>query len=658
MVSIHSIKYCQKKIKQMKQIKYSSRKIRNVMAQKYSVMRLMGMAILFSLFHFSVNAQQQATTINFNIKDQNTGFAITNAAIIATTPTGKTIELKASTNGKKSYTIVKGRYDFYFSAKGYKPLQTYFKTETSETIEAEINLDPITDDPVSKYFTENTEKVTKFAIIQGYVSDKELGKPIANVSVKAGNYEVKTNNEGFFKLSIPAHTVAQDETPEKINIIFSKYGYKTYIKQGFYLLPETYSLKVSLTSFIHSKISNHEKTPEIIEVQKHGMFDRTEAEEESRYQDTSNETLISENKISEKVRVPSSIKVGINCSCTSCSSVKVMSLEAYVQSGLDDEWIPSWRSNSLKSGAVAYRSYGAWYVLHPVKSSYDIASTTCNQVWSSDISDGAKNAAIATSGQVLLKGGAIFRSEYSSENNNAGCGDGFSGTGSGWPCISDIRCKGTSKFGHGRGLCQYGSQRWSSDKDYLWILDHYYTPGGVSVSGGCQISLNLDGVIESGSYESSDRISASGTIASGRSVAFDTRNSITLTNGFVAAAGSSFSAKIGGGCSTLRILDQITTDNLADNDLSMTNKIVNLYPNPASDNITIEYNALEKSAVVIELIDFSGRTVSNLSHNNQIEDKNEQKFSINTSALPSGMYFVKIKINGLTTDTKTIIINK
>jgi hypothetical protein len=84
---------------------------------------------------------------------------------------------------------------------------------------------------------------------------------------------------------------------------------------------------------------------------------------------------------------------------------------------------------------------------------------------------------------LLLKSGAIFRAEYSAENNNAGCGDGYSGTGTsgGWPCISDARCKGYAKNGHGRGMCQWGSSRWASDKTYTWILNHYYNPGNVYI---------------------------------------------------------------------------------------------------------------------------------------------------------------------------------
>ena len=66
--------------------------------------------------------------------------------------------------------------------------------------------------------------------------------------------------------------------------------------------------------------------------------------------------------------------------------------------------------------------------------------------------------------------------EYSAENGHP------TATG-----ISDSVCAGKTRFGHGRGTCQWGSQRWASQqaKNHVWILQHYY-PGStvVKVGGG------------------------------------------------------------------------------------------------------------------------------------------------------------------------------
>ncbi|WP_315822766.1 SpoIID/LytB domain-containing protein [Paraflavitalea speifideaquila] len=178
------------------------------------------------------------------------------------------------------------------------------------------------------------------------------------------------------------------------------------------------------------------------------------------------------------------IRVATSCACTTpCSSLslQVMSLEAYVQTGLDDEWVSSWNAPSLQAGAVAYRSRGAWYVQHPVANNYDLSAAACHQTWQSDRAASVKSAAIATAGTVLVKNGAIIKADYAAENNNAGCGDGFSGNSTTWPCIADARCAGRANNGNGKGMCQWGSSFWGTDQTYTWILNHYYGPDTVTI---------------------------------------------------------------------------------------------------------------------------------------------------------------------------------
>lgn len=168
-----------------------------------------------------------------------------------------------------------------------------------------------------------------------------------------------------------------------------------------------------------------------------------------------------------------------------------MSLETYTGTGLNDEWIPSWNTESLKAGAVAYRSYGAYYIANPYNGTYDLANTTCKQVWQPSSATSCVAAATATSAQVLTNGvgGPIARSEYAAETNGFGCGDGFTGCTTcgtpSWPCISDAVCAGTTSAGHWRGMCQWGSQRWAqAGQVYTWILNHYYNPAGIFICAG------------------------------------------------------------------------------------------------------------------------------------------------------------------------------
>jgi hypothetical protein len=200
--------------------------------------------------------------------------------------------------------------------------------------------------------------------------------------------------------------------------------------------------------------------------------------------------------------VPSTIRVGFAdagfttpCCVGSCSAVSVMSLETYVRRGLNDEWIASWTADSLRAGAIAYRSYGAWHVANPRTGTYDICSSACCQVNDPDTSASSNAAVDATAGILLTDGSSAFRAEYSAENNawddpgdglpcsnaDLSCGDGFVGSpAAGWPCLADAVATGHGCFGHGRGMSQWGSQRWALNQGqrWPWIVDHYYNANG------------------------------------------------------------------------------------------------------------------------------------------------------------------------------------
>lgn len=434
-----------------------------------------------------------ATTITFVVKNQTTGTAIANAAVSVKRPNGTTSSLQTDASGKLVFGADSGRYNFTFTKSGYDKLETFFVGGEETAIAADVNLDPTAPTLTA---TESAAATLRAAgnkmILTGYVRDADANTPLAGVKVSAGTYSGVTDKNGFFSFAYggTVAAIAQGKVPGKIAIRAAKDGYAAHTIQDFYLIPETYTLKIALRS--SSSPNARTLQTEELEHSRHGMLDRTAADEQQRTADAKAAALAAPQAVAPTampitlpaaaaIAVPSSIRVGTSCSCTTCSAVQVMSLESYVASGVDDEWYASWGAASLQAGAVAYRSYGAYYVGHPVKTNFDIASSTCNQAWEADQATSVKNAAIATAGIVLTKSGAIFRAEYSAENNNSGCGDGFSGTVSTWPCISDSRCAGKTTNGHGRGMCQWGSSYWASDKTYQWILDHYYTPGGVIV---------------------------------------------------------------------------------------------------------------------------------------------------------------------------------
>ena len=158
----------------------------------------------------------------------------------------------------------------------------------------------------------------------------------------------------------------------------------------------------------------------------------------------------------------------------SCSGkVQTLPLDDYVKGVLPHEWITSWEPESLKAGAIAIRTYASSWVAQGGKyPCADLCDTTASQVYGDETNPKTNQAVDATRGQVLVKDGQLVFAEYSAENSSP--------TKFG---VDDPPCAGKALFGHGRGMCQWGTQRWALlGKDFAWMALHYYP--GATLQGG------------------------------------------------------------------------------------------------------------------------------------------------------------------------------
>lgn len=76
------------------------------------------------------------------------------------------------------------------------------------------------------------------------------------------------------------------------------------------------------------------------------------------------------------------------------------------------------------------------------------------------------------------------------------------------------------------------------------------------------------------------------------------------------------------------------------NETLRNNNHFNLYPNPTSNNITIEVKLSESQALAFRVLSTDGRTVMELP--NTLYSKGVSKVELNTSKLPSGTYFYQV----------------
>lgn len=163
---------------------------------------------------------------------------------------------------------------------------------------------------------------------------------------------------------------------------------------------------------------------------------------------------------------------GASASCE--GRIDVIDFEEYVKGVLPHEWIASWHDESLRAGALAIRTYAWQWVRAGGK--YDCADlddTARSQVYADDRVDRASQAVDDTRGMAITRGGELVSGEYSAENGDP--------TAFG---VEEPLCTGREVFGHGRGMCQWGSQRWALDgRDHLWIATHYYPDSTVEGGG-------------------------------------------------------------------------------------------------------------------------------------------------------------------------------
>ncbi|MEQ1603867.1 MAG: SpoIID/LytB domain-containing protein [Pyrinomonadaceae bacterium] len=415
----------------------------------------------------------QTGSINITVRDSVSGRRVP-AALRSISNDGAVFRALADESGKGTVSS-KGRTDIDVEANGYRPIKTYFSVD-GNSLNVTVYLDPV-DIPVSM----RSETIAANAregrtLIHGHIFE-ENGMPVANARISIDTFDQfsESDSSGYFKLFVPTLPVdPAGDLPEMATLIVEKEG-KVIYRRPNTMIPE---------GAVHFIIDT--KDDGVVEDGTHKL--RLSAEElknTQNYEPPVFHELAAPTQPS-LVTVPASIRVGSTCPSgrTSCTVFTVYTLDAYVRFGLDDEWISSWNANSLKAGAIAFRSYGAYHVNHPINAAnYDICNTTSCQVCDpTDSATSTNNATNQTTGSIVVNSTStdVLFSEYSAENNLGGCADGFTGNNGTWPCLSDPVDAGQAFFGHGRGMCQWGSQRWSINqgKDFVWIVNHYYNANG------------------------------------------------------------------------------------------------------------------------------------------------------------------------------------
>lgn len=100
--------------------------------------------------------------------------------------------------------------------------------------------------------------------------------------------------------------------------------------------------------------------------------------------------------------------------------------------------------------------------------------------------------------------------------------------------------------------------------------------------------------------------------------------------------------------------DRIRVKQLLEEDVVMENALEPNYPNPFNNSTTIRYQLAQTSQVNLDVYDLAGRKVKTLIDTRQSSGEYARRF--NTSGMASGIYFIRLQVNGKFYEQKMSLI--
>jgi len=108
---------------------------------------------------------------------------------------------------------------------------------------------------------------------------------------------------------------------------------------------------------------------------------------------------------------------------------------------------------------------------------------------------------------------------------------------------------------------------------------------------------------------------------------------------------------------TETIFDEVLTwfkNNTGVDEITAAGNVVNVYPNPATDRVNIDFTLDKVSAVQVQLFDVTGKMVSSQNLGNQTTGNHSVQLSKSNLNMSTGVYFYTLKINNVPTSGKVI----
>ena len=105
------------------------------------------------------------------------------------------------------------------------------------------------------------------------------------------------------------------------------------------------------------------------------------------------------------------------------------------------------------------------------------------------------------------------------------------------------------------------------------------------------------------------------------------------------------------------LFDEVLTwfkDNTGVDEITADGKVVNVYPNPATDRVNIDFTLDKACDVQVQLFDVTGKMISSQNLGNQTTGHHSVQLSKSNLNMSTGVYFYSLKINNVPTSGKVI----
>jgi len=484
------------------------------MLTRFSAVGLLALAPLVGLHAAGARLSEPVVKIRF--VDSATGRAIVPGQLEARPPAGGVSQRWAGnqlTSGRAKLNLAVGPQTLTASSAGYRSMSCEFEMTPENAYGIVFHLDPIAPPQmIQPEYLSRLHRVNETLFV-GYVSAEETGEPLVGAIVRAepSGRETTADPNGYFQMYVPVQTHAEAlSSPARLG--FTHPGYRGVEHRYLELWSEgDWVYRIQLQPGNGKHIVDERplrrrpeypiRTPESVGESGVETSDVATTVQSQSFELQNGGPVAADDSTAPALRIPRNIRVLRQDGFT----IDYISLQTYCQRSLPSEWIASWGNvgpgnsgtNSLNAGAVAIRTYAIGFINNPRDPNYDICGTTSCQAYNHNLSHSRTTAAVNfTVNHVMNQPGAArigFKlTEYSAENNSLGfaCGDGYTQPSGG--CLYDPVCTGESRFGHGRGMCQWGTARWSTGRrmqgrvtsdsvtnnfplqDWIWLCEHYY----------------------------------------------------------------------------------------------------------------------------------------------------------------------------------------